>query len=139
MTGILKTLQGVRERDSLARGTSPGARLADRRSGAGISSFFFPSRSRELHYSFTTHLLLNGVDTWQIQECVRHPNVDTTRIYTHVVKELHVPSFASSQGPTALNVTVPGLVGMALRPAKGHCRMRLLLGGGPDGRTIHLR
>jgi integrase len=37
-------------------------------------------------------LLLNGVDIRQIQAYLGHAHVETTMIYTHVVKELRTPA-----------------------------------------------
>jgi site-specific recombinase XerD len=51
-----------------------------------------PVSVHTLRHSFATHVLLNGVDIRQIQDYLGHANVETTMIYTHVVKDLRAPA-----------------------------------------------
>ena len=74
------------------------------RAAARMAKLQKPVSVHTLRHSFATHLLLNGVDIRQIQELLGHANVETTMVYTHVVKELRNPA----RSPLDLLSTVVG-------------------------------
>lgn len=54
-------------------------------SRAGIHK---PASLHTLRHSFATHLLMKGVNIREVQEYLGHQSVETTMIYTHVIRDM---------------------------------------------------
>ncbi|MEW6751403.1 MAG: tyrosine-type recombinase/integrase [Candidatus Latescibacterota bacterium] len=52
---------------------------------AGITK---PASVHSLRHAYATHLLLQGVDIRRVQELMGHRSIETTMIYTHVVRTM---------------------------------------------------
>ncbi len=47
-----------------------------------------PASVHSLRHAYATHLLLTGVNIRQVQELMGHRSVETTMVYTHVMKNM---------------------------------------------------
>ncbi|OGX33603.1 MAG: hypothetical protein A3I43_01335 [Omnitrophica WOR_2 bacterium RIFCSPLOWO2_02_FULL_50_19] len=52
------------------------------------SGIIKPATVHTLRHSFATHLLLDGVNIRRVQELLGHSHVETTMIYTHVIRDI---------------------------------------------------
>ena len=56
--------------------------------GGGTLPETLPAHVHTLRHSFATSLLLRGVNIREVQQYLGHASVETTMIYTHVIRGL---------------------------------------------------
>jgi len=60
-----------------------------------LCGIYKKATAHTFRHSYATHLLQNGTDIRSIQELLGHKSIETTMIYTHVVKELNKDTIMS--------------------------------------------
>lgn len=58
------------------------------RAAVSQSAIHKPASVHTLRHSFATHLLMKGVNIREVQEYLGHQSVETTMIYTHVIRDM---------------------------------------------------
>jgi len=73
----------VRRHHIDASSIQKGVKRAIRRAGIAKNA-----TAHTLRHSFATHLLMNGVNIREVQELLGHKNIETTMVYTHVLRDM---------------------------------------------------
>jgi len=69
-------------------GNRKGGLLQETPGAEDMREFLTHLAVHTLRHSFATHLLMNGVNIREIQTLLGHQNVETTMIYTHVLRDM---------------------------------------------------